>query len=344
MKRRGIVEVVAVCAMVTLAPAAMGQAHSQDFYAGKMVTLVVGSAAGTGYDVYGRAVGRHLVKHIPGKPGIVVQNMDGAGSIRATEWLANIAPKDGTTIAIIFPGAIVKPLTEKPGRYRYDPARLEYLGTADSGTRMCSTSLKSKVRTFEDAQKEVAVIASTSPGGSTFDYPTMLNRLAGTKFRVVTGYKSTGSIALAVERGEADGWCGVDLSTYMAVRPTWIPNKEVNFLIQLGLEPHDEMTKIGFPSIWKYVAPENKKVMELIVSQQVFQRPFVAPPGTPADRIAVLRAAFEATMKDKEFLAEADKGKLAVNPRTGEQVKKLVAEMYAAPKDVVERMAKAVAP
>ncbi len=330
--------------LVATALAAAAPAGAADFYASKNLTLVVGSAAGTGYDVYGRAVGRHIVNHIPGRPVMVVQNMPGAGSTRAAEYIAKIAPKDGTVIAIVFPGAVTAPLTAPPGKYRYDPRELQYIGTVDSGTRMCSTSLKSKVKTFEDARKHEAVIGSTSPGGSTYDYPTMLNRLTGTKFKVVTGYKSTGSIALAVERGEADGWCGVDVSTYYAVRPNWIPKKEVNFLVQLGLEPHPEMTKAGFPSIWNFVPPENKAVMELIVSQQVFQRPFIAPPGTPADRMKLLVDAFDKTMTDAAFVAEATKAKLSLNPRKGTTVKALVDKMYASPKELIDRMAKATAP
>ncbi|MGE0626673.1 MAG: Bug family tripartite tricarboxylate transporter substrate binding protein [Hyphomicrobiaceae bacterium] len=329
-------------AVLTLAAAP--SVAAQDFFAGKTMTMVVGSASGTGYDAYGRAVMRHLVNHLPGKPTGIVQNMPGAGSTRAAAYMSQIAPKDGTTIAILFPGAIAAPLTAPPGKYRYDPRQFNFLGTADSGTRGCSTSLKSKVKTFEDAKKYEATIGSTAPGGSTFDYPTMLNRLTGTKFKVVPGYKSTGSIALAIERGEVDGWCGIEISTYHAVRPNWIANKEVNFLVQLGLEPNEEMTKAGFPEVWKFVPPENKVVMEMIVSQQVFQRPFVAPPGTPADRVKLLAAAFDATMKDKAFLAEAEKSKLSVNPRTGAQVKALVDKMYSSPKELVERMAKAVAP
>jgi tripartite-type tricarboxylate transporter receptor subunit TctC len=324
--------------------AALGNAKAENFYAGKTVTMVVGSSSGSGFDVYARAVARHITRHLPGQPGIIVRNMDGAGGVVAAEWMANIAPKDGTVIAVLHPGAIVKPLIEAPGRYRYNPTTLVHIGAPDSGTRLCSTSFKSKVQTFEDARKYQAVIGATAPGGSTFDYPTMLNRLTGTKFKVVSGYKSTPSIALATERGEADGWCGVDVSTYMSVRPQWIPKREVTFLVQLGLEPNAELTAAGFPSIWKFVPAENKKVMELILAQQDFQRPFIAPPGISAERVADLRSAFDATMTDKQFLGDAAKTKLSVNPRTGKQVKKLVEDMFAAPKDVVQRMAKALAP
>lgn len=330
---------VAVAVAAGAAPVA-----AQDFWAGKNLTLIIGSDPGTGYDVYGRVVGRHLVKHVPGKPTLVPQNMNGAGSKRAAEHMALVAPKDGTMIAIVFPGAIAEPLSVERSKWRYDPTRLEYLGTADSGTRLCSTRLEAKVKTFADAQTEVATIGASAPGGSTFDYPTMLNALAGAKFKVVSGYKATVDIAIAVDRGEVDGWCGVEISTYTAIRPNWLANRDVNTLIQLGMEPSPEMTALGIPSVWKFVAPENRKAMELIVSQQVFQRPFIAPPGTPADRMKQLQDAFMATMHDPEFVAEAAKMKLTVGPRSGPQVAALVASMYAAPPAIVDQMAKAIKP
>lgn len=335
---------VSALALAAFGLAAPTGATAQEFWAGKNLILIIGTDAGTGYDVYGRAVGRHLVKHVPGKPTLVAQNMTGAGSKRAAEHMAVAAPKDGSTIAIVFPGAIADGLTVERSKWRYDPTKLEYLGTADSGTRMCSTRLESKVKSFEDARKEVATIGASAPGGSTFDYPTMLNALTGTKFKVVSGYKATVDIAIAVDRGEVDGWCGVEVSTYQAVRPDWVAKKQVHTIVQLGMEPNPAMTALGIPSIWNFVPPENRKAMELIVSQQVFQRPFIAPPGTPADRIKQLQDAFMATMRDPEFLAEADKMKLTVGPRSGPEVAKLVASMYASPPEVIEQMAKAVKP
>ena len=331
--------VSAALALGSVMPAA-----AQDFYAGKQLTLIVGTDAGTGYDVYGRIVARHLVRLMPGKPTLIVQNMTGAGSIRAAEHMFNIAAKDGTVIAIVFPGAVFEPLAGDKTKYRFDPTKFEYLGTADSGTRLCATALTSKVKTFKQAQQEVAIIGASAPGGSTWDYPTMLNVLAGTKFKVVSGYKATVDIAVAVDRGEVDGWCGVDVSTHTAVRPTWLPNKEVNFLVQLGLEPNPEMTGLGIPSIMEFVAGEDRKVMELIVSQQVFQRPFLAPPGTPPAQLQTLRDAFDATMRDTEFLTEAAKAKLTVNPRNGAQVAELVNRLYDTPKELVARMTKAIRP
>lgn len=319
-------------------------AAAQEFWAGRSLTVIIGTDTGGGYDVYGRAVGRHIVKYLPGKPSFIAQNIIGAGGKRAAEHIALVAPKDGSTIAILYPGAMVDGLTLDRSKWRYDPTTLEQLGTADSGTRMCSTKLDSKVKTFEQARQEVAIIGASSPGGSTFDYPTMLNALAGTRFKVVSGYKATADIAIAFDRGEVDGWCGVDYNTYMAVRPDWLRKKQVNTIVQLGLEPNPDMTALGIPSIWQFVPPENRKAMELIVGQQMFQRPFIAPPGTPADRVRQLQEAFMATMKDKEFLAEAAKMRLTVEPRSGPEVAKIVADMYASPPEVIAQMARAIKP
>jgi tripartite-type tricarboxylate transporter receptor subunit TctC len=337
-KRANVLLVAAAC-MLTGAPAV-----AQDVYAGKTITLVVGGDAGTGFDVYARVLGRHMHRHIPGKPNIVVQNMPGAGSVKAAEYLYTIAPKDGTTFAILFPGALVEPLIGDPSRYRYDPTKFGYLGTADSGTRLCLTYHTSKTKTFEDAQRSTSIIGATQPGSSTADYPNMLNALAGAKFKVVTGYKSTVEIMLAMERGEVDGVCGHEVSSVRAQRPAWIGSASVNLLVQVGLEPNDEMTKLGVPPVWKFVPEENRAVTELIVAQQVFGRPFVTPPEIPEAQLKILRAAFMATLADPEFLADAKKASLDVNPKSGEEVGAVIKKMFAAPRDMAERMFKAIRP
>ena len=319
-------------------------AVAQDFWAGKTVSLIIGSEAGSGYDTYARVVARHLHKHLPGRPTVVPQNMGGAGSKRATEFIALIAPKDGTSIALVFPGAIADPMITPREQWRYDPAKLEFIGTVDSGTRLCATPLDSKVKTFEDARKQTVTIGASAPGGSTYDYPTMLNALTGTKFKVVAGYKGTTDVAVAIERKEVDGWCGIEISTFYAVRPEWLPKKQVNTFVQLGLQPNADMTALGIPSIWNFVPEQNKKVMELIVSQQVFQRPIIAPPGTPAARVKELQDGFMATAKDKEFLADAARLKLQINPQSGPDVAALVKRMYASPPDLIARMKNAVRP
>ena len=333
-------------AAATLAIAALlacWPANAQDFYAGKTINFIAGADVGGGYDIYARAIARHLDRHIPGKPTIVVQNMPGAGSNKAAEYMFTQAPKDGTAIAIVFPGAIMGPLLEG-GPPRFDPKQFEYLATADSGTRVCVTWHGSKTKTFEDAQKAEGILGASQAGGSSRDYGFMLNNLAGTKFKVVSGYKGSAEISLAIERGEVDGMCGFDWTSIKSQRPDWVKDKKLNVLVQIALEPDEELTKWGAPHIWKFVSGENRKVMELVVSQQVFGRPFLAPPGTPPERVKILRDAFAATFRDKEFLADAEKVKIVISPLSGSEVQNVVKSLYDAPKDIVDRAKKAIQP
>jgi len=316
--------------------------QAQDFWKGKQLTFILGTSAGSGYDTYGRALGRHIGKHIPGNPSILMVNMPGAGSKLAAEHIALIAPKDGSTIAAVFPGGIIEPLIVERSKWRYDPTTLEYIGSADNGTRLCATRPQSAVKTFADAQRVSIVLGSTAPGGSMYDYPVMLNALTGTKFKVVSGYKGAQDIVLAIERGEIDGWCGVDISTSDSIRPDWVRLKQVNTFVQIALKPNPEMTALGIPHIWDFVPAENKAVMDLIISQQVFLRPYIAPPGTPADRVKALQSAFMATMSDADFIEDAKKMKLLVNPMGGPELASHIKRLYAASPELIERMAKAV--
>ena len=329
----------AVLAVLVSAPAT-----AQDFYDGKKITFVVGGDSGGGYDIYARAIARHLGKYIKGSPAIIVQNMPGAGSNKAAEFMFNAAPKDGTTIATVFPGAIMGPLLEAHVQTRFDPTKFEYLGTADSGTRVCATFHTSKTRTFADTQTRDTIVGASSGGGATRDYGYLLKTLAGARFNIVTGYKGTNDITLALERGEVDGLCGFDWSSLKAQKPDWIRDNKLNILLQVGLEPDKELSALGVPHIWKYVTGEGRQVAELVIAQQVFGRPYLAPPGTPADRVKILRDAIMATLQDKDFLAEADKAGMSILPRSGADVQEVVRRLYAAPKELVERARKSIQP
>jgi tripartite-type tricarboxylate transporter receptor subunit TctC len=313
-----------------------------DYYAGKTIELVVGGDAGGGYDIYARAVARHLARHIPGNPAIVVKNMPGAGSSRAGVYVSTVAPKDGTSIGAMMPGAIIGPLLDDKPNVQFDPTKVLYIGTADSGVRVCTTYETSKIKTFEDAQRQRTVLGASSAGGATRDYGYLHNHTAGTKFEIVTGYKGTVDIALAMERGEVDGMCGWDWSSVKSQKSEWIRDKKVNVLVQVSLEPLEELTERGVPHIWKFVPKEDdRKVAELVVSQQVFQRSYIAPPQTPPEALAILRTGFDATMQDPAFLADANKMKISIAPIQGGKVQDLIARLYATPKEFVER-AKAV--
>src|SRR5437764_1693614 len=204
------------------AAVASAPAPAADYYAGKTIELVVGGDAGGGYDIYARTLARHLTRHIPGNPTVVVKNMPGAGSTRAGIYIGTVAPKDGTSIGAMMPGAIIGPLLDEKPNLQFDPTKVLYVGTADSGVRVCATYGTSKIKTFEDAQREKTVLGASSAGGATRDYAYMHNHTAGTKFEVVSGYKGTIDVGLAMERGEVDGMGGWDWSSLKSRQSDWI--------------------------------------------------------------------------------------------------------------------------
>ena len=334
-------------AAVTLLCAAMSisAAKAADYYAGKKVDFVIGSDAGGGYDVYARNIGKHLGRFLPGNPTVIPRNMPGAGSGTAAASLFRLSAKDGTVIGALFPGVIVGPLLDDRPQNLFDPNKFEYLATADSGTRVCITGPMSKVKTFEDAQKQKTVIGASAAGGSTRDYAAFHKNAAGAQFEIVSGYKGTTDILLAIERGEVDGLCGLDWTSLKAQRPVWLREKTVNILVQDGMESEHELDELGVPPVWNFITKDTDKApVELIVSQQVFGRPYVAPPGVPAEQVKMLRDAFEAVMKDEAFLADAKLGRLDISPLRGEKVQEVVSKLYAAPKDVVQRAKQLITP
>lgn len=318
-------------------------ARAQNFYTGRTINLVVGTEAGGGYDLYGRVVARHIGRHILGKPVVIVQNMPGAGSAKAAEYLYTLAPKDGLTIGLIFPGMVVEPLME-PGKFRFDPTKFEYLGTADSGARLCITHKNSKIKTFDDALKIQSMFGGSAPGSSTTDYAQLLINLAGAKMRIVNGYKSTVDTVLAAERGEIDGLCGYDSSSFRAQKPDWFNTSEAHMIVHASLEPFPELTSLGVPHIWSYVSGENRKIAEVVLAQQEFHRPFLAPPGVNQERLGILKGAFMNTMNDPEFLEDARMMKLTISPKDAKAVTDLVQKMYASPTELIQKVMRALKP
>lgn len=320
-------------------------ATGQEYFAGKTIEFLVGSNPGGGYDTYARIVGRHIPRHIPGSPTIAVKNQPGAGSARTAGIIARISPKDGTSVGVIFPGVIVGPLLDATQKWQFDPSQFIYLGSADSGTRVCVTFASSKIKTFDDARGNKTIMGASAQGGSTRDYAYMLNHAAGARFEVVSGYKGTVDIFLAMERGEIDGMCGLDYSSLKSQRAQWVAEKKINILIQTAIDSEPELDRLGVPIIWKYVTDEEtRRAVELIVGQQMFGRPFILPPGTTAEAVTILRAAFMKTLADKEFLAEAEKARIDVQPSDGESVQALVAKLYKLPQATLDRAQRIIQP
>jgi tripartite-type tricarboxylate transporter receptor subunit TctC len=329
----------------TFAALSMVPAGAEDFYAGKTIDFIIGSNPGGGYDTYARALARHITRHIPGNPQIIAKNMPGAGSGKAAAYMEKIAPKDGTALGAVFPGAIMEPLLGNKAKAQYDPPKFQYVGSADNGTRMCVTWHTSKTKTFEDAQKRKTVLGASQAGGSTRDYGYMHNHLNGTKFEIVSGYKGSVDILLAIERGEVDGMCGYDWTSLRTQRPQWLAEKKVNIILQVALEPEATLTKMGVPQIYKYVKnDEDKKIIDLVITQQVFGRPYFLPAGTPPERVKLMRDAFDATVKDPAFLEDAKKTRLDIEPIGGAKIQTMIEGLYAAPAALVERAKGAVKP
>jgi len=331
----------ALACVLSTAPLAAQDAVEQ-FYKGKQISVIVGSSSGGGYDTYARLLARHFGSAMPGNPTMVVQNMSGAGSNRAAGYIYSVAPKDGTAAAAIFPGAVLQPLlSDAP--VSHDPNKLIYLGSANSDVYVCYVRSDAPVKTFKDVLTKELIIGASNPGATTYDLPLLLNSVLGTKFRIVTGYAGSREMTLALERGEVQGACGIGWTGIETMHPDWFAKDTIRVLVQLSTKGHDDLNMRGVPRAEELAQSEDdKKVIRLVFSQGIFGRPFVLPPGVPAERVAALRKAFVAAFNDKTLRAEADKMQLDVDPMSGEELQKLVADLYDTPPRVVERARQAL--
>jgi tripartite-type tricarboxylate transporter receptor subunit TctC len=332
----------AAVTLLALAAPAMAQSDPATFYKGRNVDLIIGAAPGGGHDIYARAIARHIVKHIPGNPNVVPKNMPGAGSNKAAAFLYNVAPKDGSVFGAIFPGAIMDPLTGDKSQVQHDPQKFNYLGTANKEVRVCAVWHTAPAKTFKDVFNTETILAASAEGGATADYAAVLDAVLGTKFKVVKGYPGTRDMTLAIERGEAHGLCGYAWTSLKTQNAEWVRDKKINVILQTAFEGDPELNQMGVPLVWEFMKnDDDKKVIELLLAQQVFGRPYVAPPGVPEPIVKLLRTAFAATVKDPDYVAEATKLGLDTDAGTGEEVQELVRKVYATPPDIVQRLIKA---
>lgn len=331
---------ISIAAVTALTFVFVGPATAQEsvaqFYQGKTVRLIVGVAAGSGYDINARALARHLSEHIPGKPTIVVQNQPGAGSITMTNQLYNAGPFDGTVIGAAFGGMPTAPLLTPEG-VKFDPAKLNWLGSTNRETHVTYLWNTTPINNFDDLTKRETVVGAQAPGTTQYDFPIMANAIFGTKFKIVKGYGGTPQIHLAMERGEIEGNGASAFTTLRALNGDWVKEKKVKIIAQWALRPNPELP--GVPSVLDLAKNDkDKAALLLVLSRLDFGRPFFLPPNVPADRVEALRKAFDDTMKDPAFLAEAEKFKLDIDPLGGKQVSDLVVQVLATPKDVVDRV------
>jgi tripartite-type tricarboxylate transporter receptor subunit TctC len=331
-----IIRMLSAAAIAAFGVATIAHAQTPEaFYKGKQVRLTIASGSGGGYDTYGRVLARWMPNYVPGKPTFVVQNMDGAGGLKATNYTYAVAPKDGTAFTATYNALTIEPLIGGHG-VEYDPLKFNWIGSMGKQQQICTTWHTSPIKTIEQAKTREIVVSSTGATGNSSTLPRLLNELLGTKFKVVNGY-GTSEMRLAVERGEAEGICGLSYTTLLASSPDWILNKKINILLQTGNTRHPAMPDVPL-AVEKAPTAEGKSILRLYSTPEEVGRPFVAPPNVPKDRVNALRRAFDATMKDKGFLEDAEKTHLEIDAVTGEDMQKLLEEAYASPSAVIERV------
>ncbi len=337
MKRFLLVFAVMLCA----APPAQAQDDVAAFYKGKVVRLLVGIGVGSGYDINARLVARYLPKYIPGNPTVIVQNQPGAGSLSMTNQLYAGGPFDGTAIGASFNGLPTTPLLQPAGA-RFEAVKLNWVGSTNRETQAMYVWHTAPLEKLSDLTTTEMIVGAQAPGSTQYDYPKLAEKLFGWKFKVITGYEATPKIHLAMERGEVHGtWA--NWSTLKAISEQWIKDKKIRILAQWALRKHPEMPDV--PLILEQAkTPEQKQSLDLALARLEFGRPFFMPPNVPAERVNAIRRAFDAVMKDKEFLDEADKLKIEIDPLGGEQVAALIEQIYKTPAATVERVRDAMAP
>ena len=327
---------VATIALIAAFTAPLAAEPVEDFYKGKPLRLIVGANAGDGYDIWSRLIARHMGRHVPGKPNIIVQNMPGAGTIAAANYLFNIAPKDGTVFGS-FSRSLPPQAVLNRANIKFDPRQFGWLGSSEAANRICAVSAASKAKTIDDVFVQQVLVGGTGAGMVPTFLPTLLNKLLGTKFRVVEGYGGAGAIFLAMERRELDGVCMAS-STLLGPRNDLIQKGAVKFLFSMEAKPMAGAE--GVPTMFdRLKTVEQRQIVSFINAGLDYGRPFAAPPGLPPDRLAALQAAFRATMDDSEFRAEAEGLRYHITYTSPAEMKETTARMYATPRAIIDEAA-----
>jgi tripartite-type tricarboxylate transporter receptor subunit TctC len=311
-----------------------------NFYRGKTITISVGFTAGGGYDLHARTLARHIGKHIPGNPNIVVKNVPGAAGLVLANQLGNTLAKDGTDLATFDRAIPLEPLVA-PDRARFDSLKLNWIGSTDNDVSTCFAWHQSPVKTFADVLKRELVVGGTGTGGNAHFYPKVLNDVLGAKFRVIPGYPGSAEALLAMERGETEGFCSMGFVTLEFTRPQWVRDKKVNQLVQLGITKNKNHLDVPL-ALDLAKTTEDRQAIEFVVSPNLFARPFAAPPGVPADRVLALRHAFNATFDDPDYLAEAQQRNMQVILVRGEEIDAVLKRIYSMPRAVMDRVKDAI--
>jgi tripartite-type tricarboxylate transporter receptor subunit TctC len=331
-------EVLAFLGIVAATVVPITRASAAEIYAGKTVTILVGTDETSGFSLYSRTIAPYLSRYLPGTPTVIVRNMPGAGGSTAAMYMLQRAPRDGTIIATMPANAMMDRLFGR--KVEVDPTLFGFIGGAERGTRLCVTASRSLVKTLDDAMKHKAIIGATAPGSPTSDYPNFLKRSTGAKFDIVYGYSGVGSLYYAMERGEIDGVCGVDWTALKAQKPDALRDKTMNIIVQFNEHPDSELQALGVPQPWSFIKDDvdRQAVLLMVNFQQAFGKAYIAPPQTPVDRLSILRSAFAEVMKDKQFLDDAEKQRLDIHSVEANEVEEAVVKLYRASAPTVERL------
>ena len=331
--RRGVT--LSLAAVALLAGGAGGAFAAEDFYKGKQVSIMV-SGAGS-YDAYARLLAKYLPKYIPGEPNFIVKNMTGASGLKAANYIYNAAPKDGTEIAGTH-GHIPTIAVFRDQGVQYDATKLAWIGSVTKEIFMGYVWHNAPIQSMLDARTKEAIVGGQALGSMSIDIPVLANAMMGTRFKIVTGYSGSNEVRLAIERGEIHGVFGTAWSSLMNGQPDWIANKSIKVVAQFGEKAHPELP--GVPSLLDFVVkPEDRQALQAFLARQETGKPYFAPPGTPPERLAILRRAFDAAVRDPAFLEEAAKSNLDVDgPMTGQEIEALVVRMSKTPPAVAQRI------
>src|SRR4051795_1009210 len=334
---------IAIVGMLLVASAPALADPVADFYKGKQIRVIVRTTPATDYDEYSRLIARFMGKYIPGNPSMIVVNMPGGGGITAANYFTQIAPHDGTVMGIVSQGLAADQALGMSPQLKADLREFNWIANVIFSNQLLAVWHTSPTKTLEDAKKRVTTIGTTGAGSASVQYPAFYNNVLGTKFKIVFGYPGGQHIDLAMERGEVEGRGTNPYSSYMASHPDWISKKLLIPLVQSGVEKEPELPDV--PLITELPAkPEDKPLLEFMARGSTVGRPLATTPGVPAERVAALRAAFAAMVKDPEFIAAAAREKLEIQPQTGEQLQEIIFGLLNSPADVRERMKAALQP
>ena len=304
-----------------------------EFYKDKTIKVILSAGPGGGYATFANLLMKHMGKYIPGNPNFIRQHRQGAGGLVAANWLYHKAPKDGTVIALIHRGAVSTLPIFKPKNVRYDPSKFKWIGSMNTSIGFCVAWHTQAVKTFKDVFAQPLIVGGIAAGSDTDNFPRVFNNIFGTKFKLITGYSSGQAINLAMERGEVQGRCGWSWSSITSTRGDWLRDKKISLLAQVTLRKHPKLPDV--PLVTDFATKQSQRdILELVLSPQAMGRPYLAPPGIPANRLSALQAAFDKSMKDKALLADAEKRKVEINPMSGKEIEKLINRIYAMPKQV----------